>query len=297
LLLLVLLCGYCCCAAKWRPVVLMHGLLSSPGALSATQRWIEDDFPGIYVLNMQIGNGKMDSMTTEMNTQVATFAKKVRDDPNLQAGFNIIGHSQGGLITRAYVERYNNPPVYNLISWAGPQGGVFGVPEFNGLCPDHDCPGLNDLLDILINQKRPTQWLQDHFTFASYWKDPFNYADFLIYNTFLADINNERQIKNETYRKNILSLNSYLLVYSTDDTVVIPKESPWFYFYANNSDTQIVPLQKSNQYLYDWVGLHTLDDQQKLLLQHVPCNHHNIPQASCHQYYVLYTQQLLNNTL
>ena len=80
--------------------------------------------------------GKDDSLLMDINKQIESFAQTVRSDPELARGFNLIGHSQGGLIVRAYVERFNNPPVYNMISWAGPQAGVFGVPDFNSLCPD-----------------------------------------------------------------------------------------------------------------------------------------------------------------
>lgn len=39
--------------------------------------------------------------------------------------FNAIGFSQGTLITRGYIERCNNPPVFNYIAWVGPQDGNY----------------------------------------------------------------------------------------------------------------------------------------------------------------------------
>jgi hypothetical protein len=36
---------------------------------------------------------------------------------------------KGGVLIRAYVERCNNPPVKNLVSYLGPQMGVYGVPR------------------------------------------------------------------------------------------------------------------------------------------------------------------------
>ena len=54
-----------------------------------------------------------------MNTQVELFAKAVRSDANIgNASFTAIGHSQGGLIVRGYLERYNSPQVHTLISLA-----------------------------------------------------------------------------------------------------------------------------------------------------------------------------------
>jgi palmitoyl-protein thioesterase len=92
--------------------------------------------------------------------QVHYFAEILANDTNLRGGFNLIGHSQGALISRhvtilvgntklnrAYIERYNNPPVLNYISWVGPHDGVFGVPDFNYYCPDSDY--LCDLLNYV----------------------------------------------------------------------------------------------------------------------------------------------------
>lgn len=58
------------------------------------------------------------------------FAAQLKNDTNLANGFNLVCHSQvilsyvythlkGGLICRAFLERYNDPPVHNFISWAG----------------------------------------------------------------------------------------------------------------------------------------------------------------------------------
>ncbi len=48
----------------------------------------------------------MDSLLMNMNQQVEEFAKAVRADPLLKNGFNLIAHSQGGLVSRGYIERY-----------------------------------------------------------------------------------------------------------------------------------------------------------------------------------------------
>lgn len=134
--------------------------------------WITADFPGIYTANIEIGNGNDDSMLWNMNKQVDEFARKVAADPKLARGFNVIGHSQGGLIIRGYVARYNSPPVHNMVSWAGPQDGVYGVPDFNALCPDRLCPWLNDLATYLSDGSWADKVVQDHFSFTNYWKPP-----------------------------------------------------------------------------------------------------------------------------
>lgn len=62
-----------------------------------------------------------------MNDQVEDFCSQIRSDPKLKDGFNLIGYSQGGLITRGFVERCNYPPVHNYITWSAPHGGTFGI--------------------------------------------------------------------------------------------------------------------------------------------------------------------------
>ena len=197
-----------------RPVVLMHGLMATAEAMSHAQQWIEADFPGIYVKNVETVPSKIDSLLVDINKQVETFAREVKSDPKLAQGFNLIGHSQGGLISRAYIHRFNDPPVHNFISWAGPQAGVYGVPDFNALCPDALCPWLAELFDDVLRADVISSAAQKLLTFAAYWRSPLNYSSYLENNEFLADINNERETKNATYKANFESLNTLALLYS-----------------------------------------------------------------------------------
>jgi len=276
---------------------MMHGLLAGAEAMSHAQAWIQADFPGIYVKNVEIGNGRLDSLFMDINDQVANLSRQIASDPNLVNGYNLVCHSQGGLLCRAFIERYNNPPVYNFISWAGPNDGVYGTPEFNAICPDVLCPWLNWFMDEVLDGAWVEQAFQETISFAAYWKDPFSLDDYLKYNIFLADINNEREEKNSTYKKNLASLNYLLLEYSTIDNIVIPMQSPWFYFYAANTDTTLVPMNQSQLYEEDWIGLKALNDQGKLGMVGVDCDHQDIPRDDCKIYYDMYTRPLLNNTL
>lgn len=55
--------------------------------------------------------------------------------------------------------------------------------------------------------------------------------DYLRYNVFLADINNERQAKSALYRDNFASLERLVLVRFSEDFTVVPRDSAWFAFY------------------------------------------------------------------
>ena len=55
--------------------------------------------------------------------------------------------------------------------------------------------------------------------------------DYLRYNVFLADINNERGAKSALYRDNLASLERLVLVRFSEDFTVVPRDSAWFAFY------------------------------------------------------------------
>jgi len=282
----------------YRPVVLMHGLMASKEAMSHYEKFIKEDFPGIYVHNVEIGNGRADSLFMNINKQVEQFAQHVKSDPKLRNGFNLIGHSQGGLVTRAFIERFNDPPVHNWISLAGPQFGVYGVPDFNALCPPEDCPWIASLFSLLDDPNTDIlgESIQKFLSFAAYWHDPFNEQEFAKRNIFLADINNANTV-NATYKHNFSSLNKALLIYSTTDTIVVPRVSPWFSFYdyVSGSDSTILKFNETPLYKNDLIGLKTLNDTGRLAFATVPCEHQNIPRLSCKPYYTKLVKPLLNN--
>jgi palmitoyl-protein thioesterase len=278
-----------------RPVALMHGLDASAESMNGVEQWVKADFPGIYTHNIEVGNGKDDSWFMPIDKQVQAFAKVVQQDPNLAKGFNLICHSQGGMLGRAYIERYNNPPVHNLITWSSPHAGVYGVPDFNAICPDQDCPWLDEIMSALMEGKADV--LQDHVAFAAYWRDPMNVTAFKAHNKFLTDINNMRDTKNATYKANMISVNAFLMMYTTGDFIVVPKTSPWFQFYADGSMSKVVQLKETDTYTGDWIGLQTLDRAGKLFAHQCNCSHQDYPRPDCKWAYDLYTKPLLNNSL
>ena len=241
----------------------------------------------------------MDSLFQNLNDQIAALAGVLKNDTNLKDGFNLIGHSQGALVTRGYIERYNDPPVHNYISWVGPHAGVYGVPAFNTLCPDVTCPWIDDLVDDLLTSgaSKATQKL---ISFAAYWKDPLNMTDYLADNILIADLNNEKATKNPTYKANIASLNHMALATASKDIVVVPHQSGHFEFFPSGSEApkDILPLRQSPWYTEDWLGLRTLDEAGRLTTWEVPCAHSDVPRAVCKEYsYNQVARDLLNNTL
>jgi len=288
----------CLCGAQQqqRPVVLWHGMgddCCNPQSMGAIKGFIEQQYPGIYVYSMEIGDtpgqDTENGFLMNVNLQLEQAFQKLNADPNLQDGFNAIGFSQGGQFLRGYVERYNVPPVYNLITLGGQHQGVYGFPR---------CPGQNETLceitQKLIDLGVYVDFVQDHLVQAEYWQDPLNYDEYLAKSVFLADINNQKTEKNATYKENLVTLNLFVMVKFTEDTMVYPRESEWFEFFAPGQDKFIVPLNQSQIYTEDWIGLQELDANNKLVF--IPCvgNHLQFTEQWFIEYIVV---PYLNNTL
>uniref|UniRef100_A0A7S0NFJ3 Palmitoyl-protein thioesterase 1 n=1 Tax=Hanusia phi TaxID=3032 RepID=A0A7S0NFJ3_9CRYP len=246
-----------------------------PVSMGRVKSLIQKQLPGAYVLSLMIGDNEAkdqyNGFFMPINEQLNFACTIISKDPKLAGGFHAIGFSQGGLFLRALVQICPQAKVQSLISIGGPQQGVFGLPR----CITHSpfCETMRKLLEMgayeSIVQKRSVQ--------AQYWQDPVNREEYLKYNIFLPDINNNFEDKKATYRDRILSLDKMVLVKFLNDTVVVPRESTWFEFYQDGQDEQIQPLKASNLYLEDWIGLKSLDAVGKLDRLECPGDHLEMP--------------------
>jgi len=232
---------------------------------------IEDQIPGIYVYSVMVGDSieqdKRSGFIGNVNDQLEQVYGKIKNDPKLSGGFDAIGFSQGGQFLRGLVERYNDPPVRNLISIGGQHQGVFGFPDCDPEKWDL-CETIRDLLDIAY---LPT--VQNISVQAQYWQDPTRQDVYTNASIFLADINNQKEEKSAVYKKHLESVDNFVLVLFENDTVVIPRESEWFAFYTPGQDQEITDLKDSQIYKEDWIGLKTLDETGRLAFLQTPGNH------------------------
>jgi len=262
-------------STSYLPVVLWHGMgdtCCNPLSMGYIQNFIEAQLQGIYVYSVEVGDDVVDDQFNgffmNVNDQVDMICQQFAQNSNLTNGFNAIGFSQGSQFLRAYVERCNNPPVHNLISIGGQHQGVYGFPK----CPGANetiCEWVRELLDIGVYD----YFVQSFLVQAEYWQDPLDEQEYLEDCVFLPDINNQGTNKNETYKKNLESLNNFVMVKFTEDTMVQPIESEWFGFYTPGQDKNITPLRESQLYIEDWIGLKTLDENKKLVFLSVVGDH------------------------
>jgi len=250
----------------FRPVVLWHGMgdtCCNPLSMGYIKKIIEDQLPGIYVHSLMIGNNiiedQMNGFFMNVNDQIEFALKVINNDTNLSQGFNVVGFSQGGQFLRAYVERFNKPSVYNLISVGGQHQGVFGFPN---------CPGDNvticEMVRKMLNLGAYVPIVQDNLVQAEYWQDPLNEDEYIKDCVFLPDINNNLATQNATYKKNLMSVENFVMVQFLNDTMVQPKQSEWFGWYVPGQDKDVQTLQETPLYQEDWLGLKEMDQNGQL---------------------------------
>lgn len=106
-------------------------------------------------------------------------------------------------------------------------------------------------------------FVQSRLIPAQYFRDPEDLEGYLEHSNFLADVNNERKVKNNLYRENIKQLERFVMYMFSEDITVVPKESAWFQE-VNATTGQVTKLQDRQLYKEDWLGLRFLDERNRL---------------------------------
>nr|XP_053628450.1 palmitoyl-protein thioesterase 1-like isoform X3 [Cherax quadricarinatus] len=246
------------------PLVIWHGMGDTccfSFSMGRIKTLVEERIPGIYVQSIMIGNNiiadEEHSYFGNVNEQVDEVCKKLANDTQLQGGYHAMGFSQGGQFLRAVAERCPEPAVRNLITFGSQHQGVFGLPY----CSSDDL--LCEEVRRLLNMGAYIDWIQTSLVQAQFWHDPLHDDEYRNKSIFLADINNER-VLNEYYRDNLKKLDNFVMVKFLADTMVVPVESEWFGFYTPGQDEQVLPLQQTQLYLEDRLGLKEMDEAGKL---------------------------------
>jgi len=133
--------------------------------------------------------------------------------------------------------------------------GVTDIPHcFSGAL----CSLVNKVARSLVYLKV----VQDHLGPAGYFRDPADMKRYLDDSVFLRLLNNEANAQT-TNKSNFEALNGLMLVMFTQDTMVYPKESEWFQT-LDSHDKSVVPLEDSDFYKNDLIGLKALNDAKKV---------------------------------
>ena len=204
---------------------------------------------------IEIGNGFFSSWFQNFENQAEELCSKLKVHPTFQDKFSIMGISQGTLLGRYLIQKCDiKGKIINYLSFDGPQQGIGNIPKLTcGIV----CDWINYLTVDLIYS------LENYLSPSSYYKYKYNIQKYYKYNKFLRDLNNEGEIKNETYKEKIINLNKVMLVKGNKDTVISPKESSWFEFYDEKGQF-IIPLNESKFYIDDFIGIRYLNENKKI---------------------------------
>ncbi|KAH9258239.1 hypothetical protein BASA81_003288 [Batrachochytrium salamandrivorans] len=215
--------------------------------------------PGFDPISDAIG-----SFAKTMGEQVEQFKTRVRKHPELKLGFNAIGLSQGNLVIRAYVQRYNDPPVVNFISIHGPHAGVSSLPR----CDPNGVGGIMcTVIDSIVGGVVYSPAVQAGLAQANYFRDQMHLGDYLEHCSFLPEFLDHAMAN--TAR--LTSLRKLVLIMAQRDTMIIPKESEWFGALQTNSRSIVVPAE--HQPWYQTLGLNVLQSSGRLITATTAGNH------------------------
>ena len=248
------------------PIVFWHGLGDSCcDGISNLTLEMKTWYPKLFTYSIQIGDtldqDRKSSFFGQINNQVELVCNSLKLVKELKDGFNAIGFSQGGLFLRAYVQRCNDPPVLNLLTFGSPHSGtqyLQGVANIKCNQDNLNCQVMKSII------KQGVYWpiVQNKVVPAQYYKNMANLQKYLENSIFLPDINNEIGNINYNYSANINKLESIILVQFNNDHVLDPKESAHFGYY--NTNGVVVGLKDQEWFNRNRLGLKTMLDTNRL---------------------------------
>ncbi|TKA30164.1 hypothetical protein B0A50_02883 [Salinomyces thailandicus] len=269
--------------AKPLPLLIWHGLGDTYDAdgLRETGQLAEKINPGTYISYVHVDEDstkdRSGTFFGNITTQIAQVCEDLHQDTNLTSSdgqelrVDALGFSQGGQFLRGLLERCEGVKIRSLVTFGSQHNGIAQFPA----CGTYDllCKGATGL----IKGNAWTDYIQNRVVPAQYYRTlnettGMPTQDYLNHSNFLADINNERRVKNQTYADRMASLENFVMYVFEEDVTVIPKESGWF-AEVNSTTGEVTPLRERSLYKEDWLGLKRLDEKGGLMLKTHPNGH------------------------
>ena len=263
-LCVVALCASFAAAAKVYPSALAHGMGDS--CFNAGMKEITalvgktlDTYATCVPTGATLAEDTNNGFFMTMNKNVDAFAAAVRNDTGLAGGFNCVGFSQGNSVCRGYVQRYNDPPVRNVLSV---HGTVVGVAAFPHCDPTGLMGPVCRLVASLAGDAAYTSLTQGLLFQIDYYRDPLRVtSDAYKAHSELAAWNNEGNVVNETYKRNFVSVDKWVMIKASKDTMIHPNEGEHWGAFADGSLKKVLPMRETPWYVEDLFGLKTVDER------------------------------------
>jgi hypothetical protein len=277
------------------PTFLIHGIASEPSQLLNFENDLQNSKIGIDILNLGIEGDPQTSIYMSLDEQCKEYNNIINNYiSNYQYNYkykkyrilneivnnnkaqnlkivknkpliNIIGFSQGGLIARCILEKYNNFnfTINKIITIASPNMGVY-----------YSNTNTNSNTNTI--------------SFTEYWRDPFTYENYLQSKKFLSRLNNEiEHLDNNKYKNNFKSVLQFITIWTNIDKVVLPPESAMFNYWNINLANkygilEIEDVKNTTWYNEDKLGIKYLIDNNKYNTYMYPCNHDEFKFETCY---------------
>ncbi|XP_073986349.1 palmitoyl-protein thioesterase 2 isoform X2 [Rhodnius prolixus] len=237
----------------YKPVIIIHGVLSGNISMIPMAKRIEEVHPGTKVFVTDRFGGW--SSLRPMWHQVLEIGSDILDFMVFHPdGVNLIGYSQGGLLARGILQQYPEHNVHTFISLSAPQCGQYGTKFLHLFFPTLACETAYELFYSMVGQ---------HTSVGNYWNDPHHQKLFFEYSNYLPFLNNLIVTERSgSYKKGMTKLTKMVLIGGPDDGVITPWQSSQFGCFDSNET--VVNMKDQGFYKNDSFGLRTLDKD-------VPC--------------------------
>lgn len=259
------------------PIIFLHGINGHASEFEDIMRLIRGKFgknaPTMHSIGICDGACSLRPLPKqrdELIDYLVSNAADLRIDG--EEGFNFVGHSQGGLLARAVIQKLpSSLRVRRFISLASPQKGQYG-----------ECKQGRSGLGPEIEKKmaRPIGWIafynylaQSELSVANYWNDPRHGHLFLREASLLPELNGYVDGEDMANQKSsFLRVERAIFLGSSDDDCINPPLSSIFEYV--DAEGNATSLDESLEYAQDTFGLQTMHKEGRLVLQNWPGNTH-----------------------
>lgn len=265
------------------PLIVWHGLGDRYDAdgLHSVGDLAQEVHPGTYTYYIRLdddgGEDRSATFLGNLTEQISSVCEALHENPKLKDSntgeirVDALGFSQGGQFLRGLLQRCDGLSIRSLVTFGSQHNGIAEIKACGTW--DFVCKGAL----ALLRGNAWTEYAQFHVVPAQYYRTVNESTglasdEYLEYSGFLADINNEREVKNATYNARLASLDKLVMFVFENDTTVIPKESGWF-AEVNATSREVTPLRQRKMYKEDWVGLKELDRKGGLVFETTPGDH------------------------